>query len=137
MPLTDTAVKNAKPRETTDKLSDGGGLQLWVKPNGTKLWCLAFRDDAGKQQKLSFGPYPEISLADARSMRAEAKVLLAKGIDPREHAKQEKANKLQAEANAKANTFGARCWGGLQHRVRAQQSANGPRTTSQTGLHSA
>lgn len=105
MPLTDTAVKNAKPGPTTAKLSDGGGLQLWVKPNGSKLWCLAFRDPSGKQQKLSFGPYPDLSLADARTKRAEAKRLLALGIDPREHASQEKANKIAAEANAKANTF--------------------------------
>ncbi len=105
MPLTDTAVKNAKPAATTDKLSDGGGLQLWVKPNGSKLWCLAFRDESGKQQKLSFGSYPELSLADARTKRAEAKRLLALGIDPREHANQEKANRIAAEANAKANTF--------------------------------
>lgn len=107
MPLTDTAIKNAKPGLTIKKLSDGSGLQLWVKPNGAKLWCLAYRDQAGKQQKLSFGPYPDLSLADARAKRGEAKRLLALGTDLRQHANQEKANKAIAEANARANTFEA------------------------------
>lgn len=107
MPLTDTAIKNAKPGPTTKKLSDGSGLQLWVKPNGAKLWCLAYRDQAGKQQKLSFGPYPDLSLADARAKRGEAKRRLALGTDLRQHANQEKANRALAEANVKANTFAA------------------------------
>ncbi len=107
MPLTDTAAKNAKAGQTIKKLSDGGGLQLWIMPSGSKLWCLAYRDQAGKQQKLSFGPYPDISLVDARAKRSEARRLLALGIDPRQHANQEKANKAIAEAIAKANTFEA------------------------------
>jgi integrase len=107
MPLTDTAVKNAKAGQTITKLSDGGGLQLWVMPSGSKLWCLAYRDLNGKQKKLSFGAYPSVTLAKAREERGKAKTLLASGIDPGQHAKTEKANRAIAEANNEANTFAA------------------------------
>lgn len=43
MPLTDTVVRQAKPGDSTLKLSDGGGLQLWIEPRGSKLWRLAYR----------------------------------------------------------------------------------------------
>jgi len=69
MPLTDTAIRKAKPGATTIKLSDGGGLQLHVHPNGSKYWRLAYRY-GGKQKKLSFGVYPEVSLAEARKRRS-------------------------------------------------------------------
>ncbi len=107
MPLTDIAVRTAKPSQTVQKLSDGGGLQLWVTPSGSKLWCLAYRDLSGKQKKLSFGAYPAVTLAKAREERGKAKTLLASGIDPGQHAKTEKANKAVAEANNEANTFAA------------------------------
>lgn len=56
MPLTDTQIRNARADENrVVKLSDGQGLQLWVKPSGAKLWCLAYRYD-GKQRKLTIGP---------------------------------------------------------------------------------
>ncbi|MCA0399872.1 MAG: integrase arm-type DNA-binding domain-containing protein [Proteobacteria bacterium] len=99
MPLTDTAVRTAKPSQTVQKLSDGGGLQLWIMPSGSKLWCLAYRDLSGKQKKLSFGAYLAVTLAKAREERGKAKTLLASGIDPGQHAKTEKANKAVAEAN--------------------------------------
>lgn len=107
MPLTDIAVRNAKPGTKVQKLPDGGGLQLWVTPAGSKLWCLAYRDSGGKQKKLSFGAYPAVTLAKAREKRDTAKALLADGIDPGQHAKTEKANKEAAEANSRANTFEA------------------------------
>lgn len=67
-------------------MSDGGGLQLRVKPNGSKLWLLDYlRPYTKKRTSLSFGSYPAISLADARSKRATARELLAKEIDPKEH----------------------------------------------------
>lgn len=70
MPLTDTAIRNAKPKESTIKLSDGGGLQLWITPAGAKLWRLAYRFDR-KQRKLSIGPYPAVDLRTARAKREE------------------------------------------------------------------
>jgi len=54
MPLTDTAIRNAKPEQKAVKLSDGGGLFLLIQPNGTRLWRLAYRF-AGKQKLLAFG----------------------------------------------------------------------------------
>ena len=66
MALTDSAIRSAKPLEgSTLKLSDGGGLQLWVVPSGSKLWNIAYRF-GGKQLKLSLGAYPAVGLKDAR-----------------------------------------------------------------------
>lgn len=100
MPLTDLAVRNAKPTATARKLSDGGGLQLLVTATGSKLWRLAYRFD-GKQKQLALGAYPTITLADARTAREDAKKLLASGIDPSLQAKLEKV----ARATSSANTF--------------------------------
>jgi integrase len=81
MPLTDTAIRNAKSKEKAVKLFDGGGLFLLIQPNGTKLWRLAYRF-AGKQKLLAFGIYPTISLPAARDRRDGAKKHLAEGVDP-------------------------------------------------------
>lgn len=95
MPLSDVACRTAKPAATIKKLSDGWGLQLWVHPSGSKLWRYAYRF-AGKQKLLSFGPYPIVSLAEARDERDKAKKLLVKGIDPSEARKRAKAEALAA-----------------------------------------
>lgn len=71
------------------KLSDGGGLYLHVSANGSKHWRLAYRFE-GKQKLLSFGPYPAVSLAEARAKREEAKAVLRDGEDPSKKAKAEK-----------------------------------------------
>lgn len=88
--LSDAAIRNAKARESTRKMSDGGGLYVAVMPNGSKLWRMAYRFD-GKQKLLSFGTYPQVSLKDARDHREEAKKLLANGADPGEVKKEQKA----------------------------------------------
>lgn len=85
-PLTNTEVKQSKPKEKVYTLSDGGGLQLRVKPNGSKLWLFDYyRPYTKKRTSISFGPFPPLSLAGARSKRDAAKQLLAKEIDPKEH----------------------------------------------------
>ena len=85
-PLTNTEVKQAKPKEKIYSLSDGNGLQLRVKPNGSKLWLFDYYRPFTKVRTcLSFGRYPEVSLADARGKRKTARELLAKDIDPKEH----------------------------------------------------
>jgi integrase len=85
-PLTNTEVKQAKPREKVFKLSDGGGLQLRIKPTGSKTWILDYlKPFTKKRSSIGLGVYPDISLADARKLRSEAKELLAKDIDPKEH----------------------------------------------------
>lgn len=81
MPLTDLACRKAKPREKLYKLSDMGGLQLWVYPNGSRLWRFAYRY-RGKQKGLSIGKYPNVTLVQARAERERAKDLLVAGEDP-------------------------------------------------------
>jgi integrase len=99
-PLTNTQVSQAKPRKTVYSLSDGGGLQLRVKLNGSRLWLLDYyRPHDKKRTSLSFGSFPDMSLADARKKRDEAKVLLASGIDPQEQREEEKLSAQVAQNN--------------------------------------
>jgi len=79
--LTDTFVKRKQGNGKVQKHSDGGGLFLYITPEGKKLWRLAYRF-LGKQKLLVIGPYPAISLKDARDRRTEAKRLLVDNIDP-------------------------------------------------------
>ncbi len=102
MLLSALAVQNAKPRPKLYLLRDGHGLHLLVKPNGHKLWRLRYRF-AGKQNMLSLGGYPDVSVAVARTKRDEARRLLASGIDP---SRQRRLDKLAA-ATASNNTFRA------------------------------
>ncbi|MBV6753027.1 tyrosine-type recombinase/integrase [Pseudomonas chlororaphis] len=81
MPLTDSAIKTAKPKDKPYKLSDAQGLYLLVNPNGSKLWRLKYRV-AGKEKGLSFGSYPTVTLSQARQRRDEARQRLTEGIDP-------------------------------------------------------
>ena len=76
-----TTVASAKPKDRSYKMFDGGGLHLFVKPNGSKLWRLTY-SWLGKQKTLSFGQWPEVTLADAREKRTEARRLIALGTDP-------------------------------------------------------
>ena len=98
MPLTDVQIRKANTGDKIVKLSDGGGLQLWLMPTGSKLWHLAYRDSQGKQKKLAFGAYPAVSLADARRKRDEAKVLLASGVDPGQQKKLDKITKALSDS---------------------------------------
>ncbi|BEH11831.1 MULTISPECIES: tyrosine-type recombinase/integrase [Geobacter] len=105
-PLTELKIKNAKPAPKEYKLFDGGGLFLLVTSAGGKLWHLKYRF-AGKEQKLTFGPYPITSLADARQLREDAKKLLANGIDPGEI---KKAKKAELAAEQRTFEMVAREW---------------------------
>lgn len=98
MPLNDLQIKTAKPAEKLVKLSDGGGLQLWVTPDGAKRWRLAYRHGS-KQKVLALGVYPATSLRDARQGREAAKKLLATGQDPSVSRRVEKTNKIAASTN--------------------------------------
>jgi len=86
MPLTDSAIKTAKPKDKAYKLSDAHGLYILIKPNGSKLWRLKFRVN-GTEKGLAFGSYPIISLAQARQRREDARQQLAEGKDPTEQKK--------------------------------------------------
>lgn len=99
MALTEIAIKNVKPGEKVAKLSDGGGLQLWVNPDGSKYWRLAYRFD-GKQKAFAIGVYPKIGLKEAREARENAKRLLAEGRDPSFAKKVAKASRASAATNS-------------------------------------
>jgi len=81
MALTDTRIRNAKPKAQSYKLSDGGGMYLLVTPKGASYWRLDYRF-AGKRKTLALGIYPIVSLSNARYRREDARTLLAKDIDP-------------------------------------------------------
>ena len=83
MPLTDTEIRNAKPKGKPYILSDGGGLYVQITPSGGKLWRLKYRF-AGKEKLQALGKYPTVSLSTARNRREDAKTLLADSIDPGE-----------------------------------------------------
>lgn len=102
MTLNDRQIRNAKPQEKPYKLADGGGLYLYVTPKGTKSFRLKFRFD-GKEQVLTIGKYPHVSLSEARAMAETAKTQIAQGINP---AAQKQAEKQQAQ-EAALNTFAA------------------------------
>ena len=84
--LNDAAIKNAKPKSKTDKLKDGGGLFLYVEPNGSKRWRYRFQFE-GKEQLLSLGVYPDVTLKEARLERDRLKDLINQGINPSEQRK--------------------------------------------------
>lgn len=100
MPLSDTAIRSAKPQEKPYKLADGGGLYLLVNPTGGKLWRWKYRH-AGKEKLLSIGSYPAVTLAKAREAREAARVNLANGLDPSAH----KRDAKREAALVAANTF--------------------------------
>jgi len=102
MPLTDAKIRTKRPGDSIQKLSDGGGLQIWISPSGGRNWYLAYRL-SGQQRMLALGPYPSITLQQARKLRDEAKVLLASGGDPSQQKTAEKAN----SATSEAKTFAA------------------------------
>jgi integrase len=100
MALTDRTVRNAKGRGTPFKLTDGGGLYLLVRPDGARYWRMDYRF-AGRRGTLSFGVYPNVSLATARENRDAAKKQIATTIDP---GAKRKLDKLAAKIGA-GNTF--------------------------------
>ena len=92
MPLTHTVINKLQPSSTSidtkrpDKHSDGNGQQLWVRYTGVKSWISAYRWQ-GKQQTLTIGTYPVMSLQDARKRNIEIKRLIADGINPKDDKK--------------------------------------------------
>lgn len=104
MPLTELAVKQAKPKEKDYKLSDGQGMYLLVKTNGSKYWRLKYRHPhTRKERTLALGVYPETGLKAARTAKDDARRLLSEDIDPSDHKQSQKASK----GVAAANSFGA------------------------------
>lgn len=97
MPLTNVAIRNAKPRDKPYKVGDTLGLFLLVQPSGGKLWRVKYRID-GKEKKLAIGIYPQVGLAEARRRRDAARELVAAGKDPgREKQREKVRSRIQAE----------------------------------------
>lgn len=102
MKLTIRQIDTQKPKDKAFKLSDGGGLYLLVNPNGSRYWRLKYRF-AGKEKLLAVGVYPDVTLAQARSRREEAKKLLGEGKDPAQERKLDKLSRqLEAESSFEA-----------------------------------
>lgn len=99
MKLNARTVDTSKAKDKAYKISDGGGLYLLVNTNGSRYWRLKYRV-AGKEKLLALGVYPDISLADARAKRDEAKRTLAAGGDPGEVKQTEKQAKILAVSNS-------------------------------------
>jgi len=102
MPLTAREVQTAKPAAKPYGIADGGGLFLWVTADGRKYWHFRFSIN-GKQPRISLGTSPVISLQQARERAAECRALVANGVDPRNHRRDEK----QRDALVQSNTFKA------------------------------
>ncbi|NWK98666.1 integrase [Sphingobium lactosutens] len=81
MALTVVEVKNAKPKERDYKLADSAGLHLFVTTKGAKSWRFKYRI-GGKEKRLVFGLFPEVSLSEARDQRDVARALVRAGKDP-------------------------------------------------------
>lgn len=102
MPLSVKQIEHAQPTEKSRKLWDEKGLYLLIKPAGSKLWHFKYTH-AGKEKKLSFGAYPDLSLKAARAKRDEARAVIDEGKDP---SLERRLKKLVAKVEA-ANTFAA------------------------------
>lgn len=100
MALTDITIRQAKPAAKPFKIADGLGLYLFVTPAGGKLWRLKYRVE-GKEKLMAFGAYPEVSLADARKRRDEAREQIAASKDP---SREKRRAKVRQRAEA-MNTF--------------------------------
>jgi integrase len=103
LPLTDKTIKTAKVKDRAYKLADGGGLYLEVMPSRAKLWRMKFKQANGKESRLSFGSYDEVTLAEAREKRDAARKQMVSGIDPAQARRIEK----QQKATLAINTFEA------------------------------
>lgn len=122
MALTDTAIRNSKPRERDYKLADGGGLYLLVTPAGGRLWRLKYRAD-GIERKLALGKYPTVTLGEARKARDVARVKASAGDDPAAAKRRERI----AKRLAAGTTFGAVA---LEYIERAEREGRSPATVT-------
>lgn len=110
--LTDAAVRKAEPREKAYKLADGGGLYLYIAPTGLKSWRMKFRFD-NAEKLLTFGPYPDVKLSEARDRRDAARRSIREGVDPsgvRKRRQEEAGAARLAEAKLMTFEAAARQW---------------------------
>ena len=99
IPLTTTAIRNAKPGDKPLRLYDSGGLYLEIVPAGGRWWRFSYRF-AGKRKLISLGTLPDVTLAEARGKRDDARRLVASGIDPSAQRKAAKREAVGRELNS-------------------------------------
>jgi integrase len=99
MMLTDTGIRKAKAKVKAYRIGDEKGLYLWITPSGGKLWRWKYRFNRA-EKLMSFGQYPDVSLALARERHAAARTLLATGIDPMVQRKAAKTAQLALSVNS-------------------------------------
>ena len=110
MALTDMEIRRAKSAEKAYRLSDGGGMYLWVTPSGGKLWRWAYLYER-KEKLMALGKYPVVSLSTARELQLNGKKLLASGVDPMAERKLAKT----AERATTENSFASVAARWLEH----------------------
>lgn len=99
VPLTDLQIRRVKASAKLTKLTDGDGMYIEIHPNGNKFWRFRYRQSSGKENVLSFGKYPNVTLGEARDRRAQARRLLATGIDPARQRDEERRTAVTAASN--------------------------------------
>lgn len=99
MHLTDKVIRNAPSKARPYKLSDGDGLYLLVNSSGTKLWRLKYRF-GGRENTLSIGKYPLVTLVDARDVRYQARKMLRENVDPNHNKRAAKREALFDKDNS-------------------------------------
>lgn len=97
-PLTDPAIRHAKPGLKPRRLFDGEGLHLLINPDGGKYWRLKYLFD-GKEKRIGLGVYPKVTLAEARNKAIKERRKLKDGSDPATERQAEKQAKLKKAAN--------------------------------------
>ena len=126
MALTDREIRKIEPGTVLAKLSDGGGLQLWVMPDGAKRWRLAYRYN-GKQKTFAIGVYPTTSLREARDARDDARRLLGLGQDPSLVRKMARGAKAEADERVRIMDW----WAGRSREMEAGDTIIPLRATGQ------
>ncbi|RZF31240.1 DUF4102 domain-containing protein [Paraburkholderia sp. UYCP14C] len=118
-PKSELVFRSAKPRAQPYLLADGNGLALRIRPNGARTWLLRYRrPSTGKENFLGLGPYPDVSLVDARKAAAIARGLVRDGTDPVEHKRIESATRRRAAEGA--FRLAARKWLAFKRRADAR-----------------
>jgi Arm DNA-binding domain len=97
-------VQSARAGSKEYRLSDGGGLYLAVKTNGGKLWRWSYEFN-GKEKLLSYGPYPAVTLSEARKLHEEAQALKRQGTDPAAAKQAKKREEKESEHESSKPTF--------------------------------
>lgn len=103
MSLEPASIQALTPKAAPYKATDGKGLYLLIQPSGARYWRFSYRW-AGKQNTLSCGVYPDVSLDEARTKRDEFRRALSNGINPNEYARAERTAELDEQARQKAVT---------------------------------